>query len=98
MLPESVSQSGAYRGRIAFCDSLCDISLWFDARYGTGRHVRALLRRRMRVALWVLSRDGTTAEYLARWSGDVRRHPHLAFDAAGYGLLVKKWLRGRPKP
>ena len=36
MLPESVSQSRAYRARIAFCDSLCDISLWFDARYGTG--------------------------------------------------------------
>lgn len=98
MLPESVSQSGAYRRRIAFCDSLCDIALWFDARYGTGRHARALERRRMRVALWVLSRDGTTAEYLARWRRDVMRHPSLALDAAGYGLLAKKWLRRRPKP
>ena len=97
MLPESVSQSRAYRARIAFCDSLCDISLWFDARYGTGRHLRALRRRRMRVALWVLSRDGTTAEYLARWWRDVRRTPLLVFDAAGYGLLVKKWLRRQPK-
>ena len=97
MLPESVSQSRAYRARIAFCDSLCDISLWFDARYGTGRHLRALRRRRMRVALWVLSRDGTTAEYLSRWWRDVRRTPLLVFDAAGYGLLVKKWLRRQPK-
>lgn len=97
MLPESVSQSRAYRARIAFCDSLCDISLWFDARYGTGRRLRALRRRRMRVALWVLSRDGTTAEYLSRWWRDVRRTPLLVFDAAGYGLLVKKWLRRQPK-
>ena len=97
MLPESVSQSRAYRARIAFCDSLCDISLWFDARYGAGRHLRALRRRRMRVALWVLSRDGTTAEYLSRWWRDVRRTPRLVFDAAGYGLLVKKWLRRQPK-
>ena len=97
MLPESVSQSRAYRARIAFCDSLCDISLWFDARYGAGRHLRALRRRRMRVALWVLSRDGTTAEYLSRWWRDVRRTPLLVFDAAGYGLLVKKWLRRQPK-
>ena len=87
----------AYRARIAFCDSLCDISLWFDARYGAGRHLRALRRRRMRVALWVLSRDGTTAEYLSRWWRDVRRTPLLVFDAAGYGLLVKKWLRRQPK-
>ena len=97
MLPESVSQSRAYRACIAFCDSLCDISLWFDARYGAGRHLRALRRRRMRVALWVLSRDGTTAEYLSRWWRDVRRTPLLVFDAAGYGLLVKKWLRRQPK-
>ena len=35
-LPDSVSHSTAYRRRIAFCDSLMDISLWFDARYGCG--------------------------------------------------------------
>ena len=49
------------------------------------------------LALWVLSRDGTTAEYLSRWWRDVRRTPLLVFDAAGYGLLVKKWLRRQPK-
>ena len=65
--------------------------------YGTGRHAGALRRRRMRVALWVLSRNGSTAEYLGRWIGDMWRDPRLAFDAAGYGLLVKKWLRRRPK-
>ena len=35
-LPDSVSHSTAYRKRIAFCDSLMDISLWFEAHYGTG--------------------------------------------------------------
>lgn len=93
LLPQSVSQSGDSERRIAFCDSLADISLWFDARYGTGRHAAALHRRRMEVALWVLSRDGSTASYLSRWWCDVRHTPHLLFNAAGYGLLVKKWLR-----
>ncbi len=93
LLPQSVSQSGAVERRIAFCDSLADISLWFDHRYGKNRHARALHRRRMEVALWVLSRDGSTAEYLSRWWRDVRRTPCLLFDAAGYGLLVKSWLR-----
>lgn len=99
MLPESVSQSGAYRRRIAFCDSLCDIALWFDARYGTGRHARALEpAAHARGAVGACRATGTTAEYLARWRRDVMRHPSLALDAAGYGLLAKKWLRRRPKP
>ena len=54
-LPDSVSHSTAYRQRIAFCDSLMDISLWFDARYGAGRNRFRILRRRSSVALWVLS-------------------------------------------
>lgn len=97
MLPQSVSQSGLYRKRIAFCDSLMDTSLWFDARYGAGRHRYRLLCRRSDVALWVLSYHGPVGEYLARWWRDVRRTPLLVFDAAGYGLLVKKWLRRQPK-
>jgi glycosyltransferase involved in cell wall biosynthesis len=40
LLEESVTQSGNYLKRIAFCDSLVDISLWFDAHYGTGRRAR----------------------------------------------------------
>lgn len=99
LLPQSVSQSGSPDRRIAFCDSLADISLWFDARYGTGAHAGALHRRRMEVALWVLSRDGSTGAYLSRWWRDVRRTPRLLLDAAGYGLLVKRWLRLLfPKP
>ena len=93
LLPESVSQSGNYLRRIAFCDSLMDISLWFDKHYGTGQHVRKLKRKRMEVALWVLSRDGSTKEYLARWWSDVKRTPRLLMNVAGYGLLAKRWLR-----
>ena len=93
LLPESVSQSGSYLKRIAFCDSLMDISLWFDEHYGSGRHTPKLWRKRMEVALWVLSRDGSTAEYAQRWLRDVRRTPRLLLNAAGYGLIVKRWLR-----
>lgn len=93
LLPESVSQSGNYERRIAFCDSLVDISLWFDERYAEGKHRQRLWRKRMEVALWVLSRDGSTAEYLERWLQDVRRTPRLLLNAAGYGLLVKRLLR-----
>ena len=93
LLPESVSQSGNYLRRIAFCDSLMDISLWFDERYGGSRHTHKLWRKRMEVALWVLSRDGSTAEYLRRWWGDVGRTPSLLLNVAGYGLLAKRWLR-----
>ena len=93
LLPESVSQSGNYLKRIAFCDSLMDISLWFDERYGGGRYTKKLWRKRMEVALWVLSRDGSTAEYAKRWWRDVRRTPSLLFNVAGYGLLAKRWLR-----
>lgn len=92
MLPQSVSQSGLYRKRIAFCDSLMDTSLWFDARYGAGRHRYRLLCRRSDVALWVLSYHGPVGEYLARWWRDVRRTPRLALHPAGYGLLLKKIL------
>ena len=54
-LPQSVSHSTEYPRRIAFCDSLMDISLWFDARYGACRNRFRILRRRSSVALWVLS-------------------------------------------
>lgn len=93
LLPESVSQSGDYKRRIAFCDSLVDISLWFDVHYGQHKCERRLHRKRMEVALWVLSRDGSTREYMARWLHDVVRQPLLLLNIAGYGLLVKRWLR-----
>lgn len=96
-LPVSVSHSTEYRRRIAFCDSLMDISLWFDARYGAGRNRFRILRRRSSVALWVLSYHGPVGEYLARWGRDLRRTPRLALSPVGAGLLVKKILFRRSK-
>lgn len=93
LLEESVSQSGNYLKRIAFCDSLVDISLWFDARYGGSRHARSLWRKRMEVALWVLSYNGTFADYFRRWWSDIKRTPRLLLNIAGYGLAVKKIFR-----
>ena len=93
LLKESVSQSSDYLKRIAFCDSLVDISLWFDERYSGGQFARRLLRKRMEVALWVLSYNGSFKEYFARWWQDVRRTPRLLFNLAGYGLAVKKVWR-----
>ena len=91
-LPESVSHTPSYVRRIAFRDSLMGISLWFDARYGTGSNRFRILRERSSVALWVLSYHGTLGEYLARWRRDAAACPRLLFCPEGYGLLVKKLL------
>ena len=93
LLAESQSQSQDYRKRIAFCDSLMDISIWMDRAVGDGSHVAALRRKRMEVALWVLGQYGTFGEYVRRWWRDVCDAPLLAFDLAGYWL----WLRFRIK-
>ena len=93
LLKESVSQSSDYLKRISFCDSLVDISLWFDERYSGGKFSRKLLRKRMEVALWVLSYNGSFKEYFSRWWQDVRHTPRLLFNLAGYGLAVKKVWR-----
>ena len=98
LLAESQSQSQDYLRRIAFCDSLVDISVWMDRNVGTGRNTKALQRKRMNVALWVLSRNGSTKEYVRRWWQDVYAAPHLLFNIAGYGLLVKKIFRNIIKP
>lgn len=96
-LPVSVSHNTEYRKRIAFCDSLMDISLWFDARYGEGRNRFRILRRRSSVALWVLSFEGPVGEYLARWGRDLKSCPRLLLCPEGAGLLVKKILFRRNK-
>ncbi len=93
LLAESQSQSQDYLRRIAFCDSLVDISVWMDREVGTARNVTRLERKRMNVALWVLSRNGSTKEYIRRWWQDIRRTPLLIFNLAGYGLAVKKVFR-----
>ncbi len=92
VLPRSVSHDPDYRQRIAFCDSVADIGLWFDDRYGGRRDRLQLLRRKSEVAWWVLSWDGPARAYLKRWLKDAWEHPRLLFDAAGYGLFVKKIL------
>lgn len=96
-LPASVSHSTEYARRIAFCDSLMDISLWFDARYGGGRNRFRILRRRSSVALWVLSFEGPVREYLRRWRRDVSACPRLLLCPEGAGLFVKKILFRRKK-
>jgi glycosyltransferase involved in cell wall biosynthesis len=90
ILATSVSHSNDYRRRLAFCDSLADIMLWFDERYGERRMHRFLARRKQNVALWTLSHNGTVGDYLARWTNDVRHEPILLFNVAAYGLFVKK--------
>ena len=93
LLAESQSQSQDYRKRIAFCDSLMDISIWMDKAVGDGSSVAALKRKRMEVALWVLGQSGSFSEYLTRWWRDVCASPVLAFDLAGYWLWIKFRLR-----
>lgn len=92
LLKESVSQSRDYLRRIAFCDSLMDISIWMDKRVGKGDHIPRLERKRMEVALWVLSKDGSIGEYIKRWQRDILNSPRLIFNIAGYGLLAKRLL------
>ena len=89
LLAESQSQSQDYRKRIAFCDSLMDISIWMDRTVGDGSSVAALKRKRMEVALWVLGQSGSFKEYITRWWRDVCNEPMLAFDLAGYWLWIK---------
>jgi len=96
-LSVSVSHNTDYRKRIAFCDSLMDISLWFDTHYGTGRNRLRIRHRRSTVALWVLSFHGSAGEYLARWRRDVKQTPLLFFSPYPAGLLVKKVLFRRQK-
>lgn len=97
-LAGSVSHGSSYRGRLARRDSFLGISLWFDARYTGGRNRWRILRRRHRVALWILSwGDSPLGEYLARWWHDVCECPRLLFCPDGAVFLVKKLLFRRNK-
>lgn len=100
VLTHSVSHSPDYRRRIAFCDSLSDICIWYDERYNSCRLRRELQRSKQNTALWVLSFNGSVGEYISRWWCDVRRTPRLMFNIAAYGLFVKKiawrmWRKNR---
>lgn len=94
VLTGSVSH-GADRGRrLAFNDSIWGIHLWFDARYGGGRHRRQMELRRHTDALWLLGREGSAGECLRRWGSDVRRTPWLLLWPVG-AWVAAKGLLGR---
>ncbi len=99
ILRSSVSHSPDYRRRIAFCDSMADISIWFDKNYNENRLHFELWRRRENTALWVLSYDGSIAEYVKRWWQGLCHAPKMVFNIAAYGLFIKKigWRMWREK-
>ena len=70
-LPDSVSHSTAYCKRIAFCDSLIDSSLWFEAHYGTVEN----LNRRWGMARWAL--EYASLDEVGPPLPDEWRHPSL---------------------
>lgn len=90
VLRESVSHSPKYRKKIAFVDSLSDISIWYDERYNHSRMRHELMLTKHNTALWVLSYNGGIGEYVARWWRDTREYPALRSNIASYGLFAKK--------
>ena len=90
VLRESVSHSPKYREKIAFVDSLADISIWYDEHYNGGHLHDELVLTKHNTALWVLSYNGGVGEYLSRWLRDVREHRPLLKNIASYGLFAKK--------
>lgn len=90
VLTYSVSHSPEYRKKIAFVDSLSDISLWYDERYNNGKLRHELLTAKHNTALWVLSYNGGVGEYLHRWRSDVKEYQPLIKNIASYGLFAKK--------
>ncbi len=90
VLKRSVSHDEDYRRRIAFVDSLADISLWYDERYNNRKLHDELQRSKHNTALWVLSYNGSVGEYVARWWRDIHTYPPLVKNIASYGLFVKK--------
>lgn len=99
VLTYSVSHSPDYLKKIAFVDSLYDISLWYDSRYNNGAMRHELLTTKHNTALWVLSFNGTLREYVRRWRRDVKEHRQLIKNIAAYGLFAKKilWRMWRKK-
>lgn len=90
VLKRSVSHDEDYRRKIAFVDSLADISLWYDERYNNGKLHDELQHSKHNTALWVLSYNGSVGEYIARWRRDVKAYRPLVKNIASYGLFVKK--------
>lgn len=92
VLKRSVSHDEDYRRRIAFVDSLADISLWYDERYNDRKLHDELQHSKHNTALWVLSYNGSVGEYVARWWHDVEVYRPLVKNIASYGLFAKKML------
>ena len=92
VLKRSVSHSEEYRRKIAFVDSLVDISLWYDEHYNDKRLHDELQRSKHNTALWVLSYNGSVGEYIARWRRDIRLYRPLVNNPASYALFAKKIL------
>ena len=90
VLTYSVSHNPDYRQKIAFVDSLSDISLWYDERYNNSKLRDELLLAKHNTALWVLSYNGSVVEYIKRWHRDVKQHRPLIKNIASYGLFAKK--------
>lgn len=90
VLTYSVSHNPDYRKKIAFVDSLADISLWYDERYNNSTLRDELLLSKHNTALWVLSYNGSVGEYVRRWHSDIKQHRPLIKNIASYGLFVKK--------
>lgn len=90
VLKRSVSHDEDYRRKIAFVDSLADISLWYDERYNNGKLHDELQHSKHNTALWVLSYNGSVGEYIARWRRDVKAYRPLVKNIASYGLFAKK--------
>ena len=90
ILPQSGSHFLDHKRIIAFCDSLVDISLFFDKRNLNGKMHLKLICKRQNDALWLLSFKGSNREFIARWFQDIRRNPILLMNPAPYVLFIKK--------
>jgi glycosyltransferase involved in cell wall biosynthesis len=99
VLTYSVSHNPDYGKKIAFVDSLADISLWYDKRYNDSKLRGELLLAKHNTALWVLSYNGSVGEYIRRWWRDTREYRPLLKNKFSYGLFIKKicWRMWRKK-
>ena len=90
VLATSVSHSRQWQKQLDFCYSLDSIMLWFDENYNNNSLHRFLSRRRQNRALWLLSYNGSVAQYIKLWWQTCREYPYLFLNISPYGLFVKK--------
>lgn len=92
VLKHSVSHSPEWRKSLGFCDSLLDISLFYDSNLGDGSNRLALLRKKQNQACWVMSYNGSAYDFLRRWWNDCMQDKRLFLNVYPYGLFAKKIL------